>query len=490
MAVKNPMPDMSRNTALAGKTVYSGGMNVTYDDRGYAVRATNPNHSNYKGTTMSVAAQPKADALAGKEWTPPDTSGLINWGDGTGMGGGSSGGTRAARSTGGTGSAYDASYGAGYLSAYYDAQKAANDAAVQRAIGQLTAQKTALNESYDDYARQAYRDKMGAERDIDQYLGARGITGGAAESTILGLNTSYADELRKIEQSRRETLSALDQAISEARLTGDFNNAKAAADAAKEQASLYAQELKERKATEAAQEQYARAEAQNQQSWARSLAGQMLAAGRMPDNDTLAAAGLTRAQAELLLTTPGVSASDRSWARQIATQLLSQGIMPDDGTLSAAGITSAQAQLLLTPTAGSDTYTPTFTVAQVQSEINRALKYGTSLPESVLRDYEYYYKVPYSAPGAQTYSASSGRSSSSSKSSSGTGYSNGNGSGGGSAGGSAGNYQSVYSDLQQLRNGGADNTTIINVLSNALQRGWIGNDEAIALRNIFVKTTR
>ena len=75
------MPDMGRNKALAGKTVYSRGMNVTYDDQGYAVKAINPDHPNFRGTTMSVAAQPIEDALAGKPWTPPDTSGLRDWGD-------------------------------------------------------------------------------------------------------------------------------------------------------------------------------------------------------------------------------------------------------------------------------------------------------------------------------------------------------------------------------------------------------------------------
>lgn len=75
-------PDRSRNTALAGKTVYSNGMNVTYDERGYAVKAVNPDNPNYKGTTMSIHAQPIEDALAGKPWTPPDTSALRDWNHG------------------------------------------------------------------------------------------------------------------------------------------------------------------------------------------------------------------------------------------------------------------------------------------------------------------------------------------------------------------------------------------------------------------------
>ena len=84
MATKNGIkgPDMSRNEALAGKTVYSNGMNVTYDEKGYAVKAINPDYHGYAGTTMSVHAQPIEDALAGKEWTPPDTTGLRDWNEG------------------------------------------------------------------------------------------------------------------------------------------------------------------------------------------------------------------------------------------------------------------------------------------------------------------------------------------------------------------------------------------------------------------------
>lgn len=76
------MPDRSRNTALAGKTVYSDGMNVVYDEGGYAVRSWNPHHPNYKGTTKSLMAQPVKDALAGRPWTPPSAEDLRDWNGG------------------------------------------------------------------------------------------------------------------------------------------------------------------------------------------------------------------------------------------------------------------------------------------------------------------------------------------------------------------------------------------------------------------------
>lgn len=79
------MPDMGRNEALAGKTVYAGGMNITYDGSGYAVKAYNPHHPNYAGTSKSLAAQPIEDALAGKPWEEPSREGLTEWGDGADM---------------------------------------------------------------------------------------------------------------------------------------------------------------------------------------------------------------------------------------------------------------------------------------------------------------------------------------------------------------------------------------------------------------------
>lgn len=58
------MPDMSRNKALAGKTVSSKGMNVTYDEDGYAVQATNFKHKLFTGTKEGVRA-PSIEAVLG-----------------------------------------------------------------------------------------------------------------------------------------------------------------------------------------------------------------------------------------------------------------------------------------------------------------------------------------------------------------------------------------------------------------------------------------
>ena len=55
-------PDMSRNKDLAGQTVSKGGYNITYNDQGYAVKATNYKHDHFSGTEKSVAAK-SADSV-------------------------------------------------------------------------------------------------------------------------------------------------------------------------------------------------------------------------------------------------------------------------------------------------------------------------------------------------------------------------------------------------------------------------------------------
>ena len=72
-------PDLSRIEALANKTVYDHGMNVTRGEDGYITEAINPNHEKHKGTTKSIKAQPIEDALKGLPWEEPSHDGLIEW---------------------------------------------------------------------------------------------------------------------------------------------------------------------------------------------------------------------------------------------------------------------------------------------------------------------------------------------------------------------------------------------------------------------------
>lgn len=108
-------------------------------------------------------------------------------------------------------------------------QEAAQNAAVQQAINQLTGQKTGIEQSYDDLYRQLYIDRRRAEKNLPQQMAAMGVSGGLAEGTALGIQTDYMNALQQGEREKLNTLNDIDQAISDARLTGDIGIAQQAA---------------------------------------------------------------------------------------------------------------------------------------------------------------------------------------------------------------------------------------------------------------------
>lgn len=155
-------------------------------------------------------------------------------------------------------------------------QQAAQAAAVQKAVNSLESRKASTDAQYADLFRQLYVDRMRGQKNMDQQLAAGGVTGGAAETTRLGYDTAYEDALRQGEQGRIDALGLLDQAIADARLTGDLESANVAAAAAKEQADAYADTLKylinRQDKLDAQQEAYTREDAQRAAAYAQQLA--------------------------------------------------------------------------------------------------------------------------------------------------------------------------------------------------------------------------
>lgn len=149
------------------------------------------------------------------------------------------------------------------VGSYYDdiqaQQQAAQQAAVDQAVNQLTGQKTGIEQSYDDLYRQLYLDRRRAEKNLPQQLAAMGITGGMAEGTALGIQTSYTDALRQGEQQKLSTLNDIDQAIADARLTGDIGIAQQAAQLAMDKLATYGSLI---------------SQMQDQQNWANQFAWQ------------------------------------------------------------------------------------------------------------------------------------------------------------------------------------------------------------------------
>lgn len=138
-------------------------------------------------------------------------------------------------------------------------QEAAQKAAVQQAINQLTGQKTGIEQSYDNLYRQLYLDRRRAEKNLPQQMAAMGITGGLAEGTALGIQTDYTDALRQGEIEKLATLNNIDQAITDAQLTGDIGIAQQAAQLAMDKLATYGSLI---------------SQMQDQQNWANQFAWQ------------------------------------------------------------------------------------------------------------------------------------------------------------------------------------------------------------------------
>ena len=274
-------------------------------------------------------------------------------------------------------------------------QQRAQQAAVQQAVNGLEAQKTTTNDTYNQYFRQAYIDKMNAQKNIDQRLAAQGITGGAAESTLLGLNTSYADALRSMEQGRIRDLEGLDRAITDARLTGDIEGANAAANTIREQTASYSDTLRylldQAEAQNVRQNAYDREDAASSRAWAQQLALNALNNGYMPDSDTLEAANMSADYAAAIL-----DAINRQKAQDQADWRAGYG---DYGGLNDLGVdtsnlTAQQAlQLAAMRRQGTTTTspsTPRYSQAQAEMALRAALN-GDFSGQSVI---EGYYNMP------------------------------------------------------------------------------------------------
>lgn len=180
-------------------------------------------------------------------------------------------------------------------------QQRAKQAAVDKAVGSLNTQKQTTDTAYADMFRQLYLDKMKNQKNIDQRLAAAGQTGGQAESTLLGLQTGYEDALREGGVSKQTALNQLDQAITDAQLTGDISAAEDAAAMAQKQADNYASVLQDliNRADNIAQQE-ASQNATNR-NYAYQTAMAMLQNGNMASDELLDAAGISKADAATIV---------------------------------------------------------------------------------------------------------------------------------------------------------------------------------------------
>jgi hypothetical protein len=102
----------------------------------------------------------------------------------------------------------------------------ANRAATDSAVARLEATRAPLEQSYEDNAKQAYISSMLAKRDLDEQLNAQGLSGGATESALANVETSYQNALNQSNREKANALNKLNSDIAQARATGAMELAK------------------------------------------------------------------------------------------------------------------------------------------------------------------------------------------------------------------------------------------------------------------------
>ena len=97
-----------------------------------------------------------------------------------------------------------------YIKAMQDEETRAAQQRAEARKAQIEASKRALNEQYDNAARQAYITAEQTKREIPNMMSARGTSGGATEAELLSANTAYQNNLASLDAERMGALSKLD----------------------------------------------------------------------------------------------------------------------------------------------------------------------------------------------------------------------------------------------------------------------------------------
>lgn len=208
----------------------------------------------------------------------------------------------------------------GQLQSMYQSSLKNNDTAytaqLQQAMAALERQRDTIRQQYSDAAKQLYIDSMQAQRKAPQQLAALGYTGGLTESSLLGLQRDYEQNMLSNENSMNQALAELtyqkiaaqsenaaaraqaEQALAE-NYYGNYASIMAQLQA---QANYEAEKETERERYEAEQARYeaeqALAARKNDLSQAQGTLQYMTAAGIIPTQEQLMSAyGLTEQQA-------------------------------------------------------------------------------------------------------------------------------------------------------------------------------------------------
>ena len=179
------------------------------------------------------------------------TGALKSYSSGMQSGGGSSG-SGSGGSGGYTAPSAEDSYAAA-LEDYYDRMEAAirrqqreaeraMKAKIQQGVNTLESQKPALGQQFQDSAQQAYIQYMRSQKALPQMMAAQGLSGGASESSLAGLEASYGNNVNALRNSYNQAINDIDTDIANLRASGDISLAENAGDYSQKLFELAAQQ--------------------------------------------------------------------------------------------------------------------------------------------------------------------------------------------------------------------------------------------------------
>lgn len=301
-------PDMSRNEGLAGQTVTKGDYEYTYDDNGYAKKAINVKNrqereqEGYGGGGYSGGG----DSSYYDSLQPTDLSGYLN----------------------------------DMYKAYTDAQLAALKSAYEQNLAGLQADAEKIPGIYQGARNEAASQNDIARMAFNEYANARGLNTGTSGQAALANSAVLQSNLTDI--STKESDAIAENALQQQQLAIEYRNAAVQAQAEgnyQMAQALYNEYVRQDNAAmQTAQLAQEQANWEAQFNAGNSQWQQQFDASQQEYQDSL-------------------SAQNREYAYNLAMTMLAAGVMPDTNTLNEAGISTADAlnmRLAAMSTGGSD----------------------------------------------------------------------------------------------------------------------------------------
>ena len=287
-------PDMSRNEGLAGQTVTKGDYEYTYDDNGYAKKAVNVKNrqereqEGYGGGGYSGGG----DSSYYDSLQPTDLSGYLN----------------------------------DMYKAYTDAQLAALKSAYEQNLAGLQADAEKIPGIYQGARNEAASQNDIARMAFNEYANARGLNTGTSGQAALASSATLQSNLTDI--STKESDAIAENALQQQQLAIEYRNAAVQAQAEgnyQMAQALYNEYVRQDNAAmQTAQLAQEQANWEAQFNAGNSQWQQQFDASQQEYQDSL-------------------SAQNREYAYNLAMTMLAAGVMPDTNTLNEAGISTADA---------------------------------------------------------------------------------------------------------------------------------------------------